>query len=164
MNGKTVQPPPESGRLEMALEGPGTRAAARGLSEYPWGLKLGSEPAPGALARRLRETLIRENCSQQVFAFKLHVAKAQVGYWLKGRFPKRRYWPALVKAGIATEGELQVWRPRRRRHDPKAPRPAAWFVRRAGVYNLRVVAAALRMALITAGLLLRIWNFRGGAS
>jgi len=154
--------PPESGRLEMALEGTGTRKTAPGLSKYPLDLKPGSEPQETALPCRLRETQSREKWSQQVLALKLHIRKAEIGRWLKGRFPQRKDWPALVKAGIATEAELQAWRPRRRR-DSNAPRPASWFVRRIKVYNLKVVAAALRIALIAAALRLLASELNRGA-
>ena len=121
--------------LQRAQKAPGTRQTARGLSRYLLGLKPGSEPPETALAGRLRETLTPEKWKKQVLALKLHIRKAAAGPWVNGRFPRRKPWPALVKAGMATEAELLAWPPLRE-PNPNTPWPASWFVRNAQIYNL----------------------------
>ena len=136
--------------LETALERAGKGFNAPGLSFHP---KAGititetqetiSVTLNKGWGERLREFMAARRLGQVTLARLLRVQVGKISAWLKGGFPKRQYWPALIVAGIATEAELKEWRPERRR-DKNAPRPASWFIRNARTYSLRAVAAAYR--------------------
>lgn len=93
---------------------------------------------------RLREFMAARGLGQLSLGRLLHIQTGKISAWLRGGFPRRQYWPALIVAGVATEAELREWRPARRRGEKNAPRPASWFIRNAHTFSLSAVARAYR--------------------
>ena len=92
-----------------------------------------------AFTGRLRFFMYGRGLGQRRLAKLLHIGHGPVNRWLsKGRFPKRKEWPNIIAAGIATEAELLAWRPRR---DPNRPKPPSYWVRGARTYSLGEYAA-----------------------